>query len=525
MRTIKQINYLVRISGLTLILASLLPLGGCGSSGSGDGSSSSSGGGITQAPTDPNFSHINIWDFGRGIRYVDDTHKEEALDFFATHVDVAESGSDGDPDVAAQAVNNLRERNPDIKVFFYDLDITVCQHVGCVRTNALADDPPGAKESFYLHFSEDTSFTAHFVDPADENVSITGCTGQATRECRMQTGIWYDYRFVYNAKDPEFRAWMANLLLGSAGIFDGLFLDEHGPGLPIDWPAGATGGGIIEYGGRTIDEVDEDYNADLSGALAVYKEAFASEGKFVVINGASWSLSNELVMDQIKAAGGTATEFLHRPTGFDGPTSYRRALDNVDELVAAGALVDLYDAPCRDPEGDFGFTSGLYSSPFARWQMWRLASYYLAREMPDGTTGTGTVYFDPNFCIPFNDPDHVLDFIDKWLPAYEVNVGSPDGSRDADDFASGTSPVAMAASCTQSTVPQYGILSRYYNNGTVLVLVRPNDRWDCSRVVGDESAVTVDLPSPMRLLFDDGTLSAPLSSIQLRNAEAAILFE
>ena len=52
----------------------------------------------------------------------------------------------------------------------------------------------------------------------------------------------------------------------------------------------------------------------------------------------------------------------------------------------------------------------------------------------------------------------------------------------------------------------------------------PKDRWDCA-VYGDETAVTVNLPKPMRLLFEDGSLSDFLSSIELRNAEAAILFD
>ena len=90
----------------------------------------------------------------------------------------------------------------------------------------------------------------------------------------------------------------------------------------------------------------------------------------------------------------------------------------------------------------------------------------------------------------------------------------------------GTSPEALAAVCTgESETPRYGVLSRSYNEENVLVLVRPKDRWDCT-AYGDDTAVVVDLPTATewRLLLEDGSLTEPVSSIALRNAEAVILF-
>ncbi|MCP4199598.1 MAG: hypothetical protein GY762_20830 [Proteobacteria bacterium] len=477
----------------------------------GEPQSDAGGGGGIPAPTDPNYAHINIWDFGRGLDYIDDPAiRAKAYDFYASHIDVTESERDG------EGVNELHQRNPNIRVFRYQTDLTACQHVGCHKDRGVVDDPPGAKESFYLHFSEDTEVPVDFVEGGGDTVVITGCSGQITKECRVQTAIWDDYRWVYNQKNPEFRTWMANRFLDLAENWEGIFLDEHRPGFAFSWPDDATGGGIVEFDGKTGAEIEEEFNAELVTTLGVYKETLAAEGKFIVINGADWSTSSTLMMDQIKAVGGTVTEFFHRPNRFDGAYWYRNALDNIDELVAAGALVDLYDAPCREPENS-GFTPGNYSSAVARWHMWRLASYYLAREIPDGSVNAGRVYFDPSLCIRFLDLEHVLDFIDAWLPAYEVDVGAPDGPRDAELFASGPSPAACGGA-------EYGVLSRSYDDGGVLILVRPRDRYDCN-VFGDDTVVTVNLPTPMRLLWDDGTLSDPLSSIELRNAEAAILFK
>jgi hypothetical protein len=473
----------------------------------------------TSGESTANFRHINIWDFGRGLEYVDPSVRGAAVEFFASHVDIAEVAN-------GEFVGELRRINPDIQVFHYDLDIAPCQHTGCSRNEDTAEIYQGEKESFYLHFSEDTQFETTFIDGTPVTISVPGCNGDIRPECRMQTVMWLDYRWVHNQKDPEFKIWMANRLLDSVEPFNAVFLDEHGPGLPITWPENFVGGGILEYGGRTIREIEEDYNADLVDTLAVYKETFAAQGKYVIINGGEYSLLNKPVMDQVKAAGGTHTEYLHRPDRISGVATFKDALDDIDELVAAGEKVDLADTPCRDVEGDFGFTRGNDVSAFARWQIWRLAMYYLAREMPAGPSGQGMVYFDPGLCMNFSDPSHALDFIDEWLPAYEYDVGNPDGPRQVELFTSGTVTAAEAAACDggETGTPTYGVFSRYYDQGRVLILVRPKSRWDCHKY-DDETGVSVSLSPPRRMLMSDGSLTDPMSTIQLRNAEAAIMVE
>jgi hypothetical protein len=68
----------------------------------------------------------------------------------------------------------------------------------------------------------------------------------------------------------------------------------------------------------------------------------------------------------------------------------------------------------------------------------------------------------------------------------------------------------------------YKIYGREYAHA--LVLVRPKGYWDCTDY-GERAAVTVSLPTPMRLLREDGTLSEPASTVRIKNAEAAILMK
>jgi len=55
-----------------------------------------------------------------------------------------------------------------------------------------------------------------------------------------------------------------------------------------------------------------------------------------------------------------------------------------------------------------------------------------------------------------------------------------------------------------------------------MVFVRSRDPGGCNDYT-DATAVVVPLPTRGRLLMDNGTLSPPITTITLRNAEAAIV--
>jgi hypothetical protein len=166
-------------------------------------------------------------------------------------------------------------------------------------------------------------------------------------------------------------------------------------------------------------------------------------------------------------------------------------------------MVDLYGSACY--WGGESYTSaGNFSSARNRYLYWRLAGYYLVKE---SAPGTGVVYFNPNFCIDTNDPAHGLDFFEEWLPAFDVDVGVP--TDEPAVLQTGT-----AAGC------DFAIFQRHLSEG--LVLVRPKGGWGCDDY-GDDSAASVVLETPMRILLDDGTLSGTVDTVTIRNGEALIL--
>jgi|GEM_PF-1901116 len=472
------------------------------------------------------YPHIKIWDFGRAQEHISDPAQQAIVyDFLAAHVDVVEC------DIATKSLE-LKQRNPDIRTFTYRLDISQCIHQGCSADLALAPDPPGFTEEMYLHFAETTTYrlNVYYTNPPQTvTITVPGCSDPAhpTKESRVRTYMWLDFRYVYNQKSQAFREAMAQKLIAdSAAIHsDGLFFDEHGPGISgaVAWsPSNVISGGrLLEYPGRRLNEIDVESNADLVASLEYYKQELNAHNKFIVINGAAWSAFDPLVMDQEKAAGGTVTEFLIRPTVGDGSENYEHLLAGLEEVLAAGGKIDLLGSIGYHNEiaGLNNWIPGNYSTQVGRWQMWRLANYYLVREMEGAP---GEAYFSPDFDTShFGDPAHCLDFIDDWLPAYEVNVGYPDGSRN---------PTYLEGTGNWYTYPWNGqpvhwqVFSRSFGNGNVLVLLRSRDAWDC-QAFGDESGVQVPLDRPRYLLRENGAFSAqPLTSVTLRQSEAVILF-
>jgi hypothetical protein len=119
------------------------------------------------------------------------------------------------------------------------------------------------------------------------------------------------------------------------------------------------------------------------------------------------------------------------------------------------------------------------------------------------------VYFNPDLCVKPEDVDP-LSFTNGWHPAYQADIGRPEG--DSYEFKAGTSRLGCP----------YKIFARQYSRA--LVLVRPRDDWSCSDF-GDASAVTVNLKDAMKILRENGSLSSPMTSVEVRNAEAVILIE
>jgi hypothetical protein len=452
------------------------------------------------AAQSPHWSHINLYDFGRAMIYVNEPDRTISNDWFAQHLDAAEVHGN---------TSELTTRNPTLKTTVYKLDLTTF----------INTETASLPEAYFLHFSEDTQLRFTNQDGSENaTISIPGCPEgtPAALACRVQGYIWSSRRYIHNLADPTFRPWKAQDLLTTIGSrANGVFLDEHGPGfiIPNSWGNQVkvlSGGGIREFHGQraisTGDTVDTAYNDVMVEWLTYLAAHFKQADKYVIVNPASYS-TYPAVLAQIKAANGVSTEFMHRPDGWAGAYQYQQFQDMVKSVVNAGGVVDLAGIWCYG--GPNGYTSGNYESTVARYHMWQLASYYLMKE-PVGSEAR--VYYDTGFCSnatvkPLTNPT-------EWLLAYQADIGQP--VSDAVVFQEGT-----AGQGSGGRACAYKIWSRTYTKSTVYV--RPKDMWDCVDY-GDTSAAMVTLATPGQLVKEDGTLKPAVSSVSLRNGEGVIVY-
>jgi hypothetical protein len=457
---------------------------------------------VSPAGQSPHWSHINISDFGRALPYQGDASvRSAAYNWFNQHVDLAEVNGNA---------TDLRASNPSMLVQIYHLDLSTFANA----------DSANLPEEYFLHFAEDTQMQYRGLDGSTvSTVTVTGCPSPQTvnRNCRVQTYLWSDRRYVFNLKSSTFQDWKATQLVNSAGrSINGVFLDEHGPGFvaPFSWGNQSivqSGGAIRELNGlrpgSTGDALDQDYNTAVVAWLTYLRTRFQQAGKYIILNPATYLL-DPMVVEQVKALQGVSTEFMHRPDVWAGAYQYQQFIDAVKDVSSNGGVVQLDGTWCYT--GPSGYTNGNYGSSAARYRMWRLASYYVLKE---SVGSPGMVYFDLALCsnislLPLADAN-------EWLSAYQVNVGQPVG--DSYVYQQGMAGIASSDGrrCT------YTIFGRTYTNA--LMLVRPKDFWDCTDY-GEGGAAVVTLSHPGYLLKEDGTLSAQTTTVTLRNAEAVIVY-
>ncbi len=451
------------------------------------------------AAQSPHWPHIKVFAYARSLFLA--TIPPDSYQWYVSHLDAVETQGNG---------QTLRAMNPTIELFSYQIDLTAFT----------SDNLSGVAEDAFLHFSEPTVLTYYTLDRTQVvgTVSIPGCPSGTplTANCRVQTHLWNDRRFVLNPQSPAFRSWKTSKLLGLTNAFGYdidtsryLWIDEHAPG--FSWPLSfnyqtvvVSGGGIREFSARRPGnaEFEADYATSVANWLASFSAQALQAGKKALINANENGL-HPWLLPQVTAVQGLSTEGKHRLDGFAGPSDYQNYLNLVGNVTATGGLVDLHGRWCYT--GPANLTTGNYATTAGRYRMWRLASYYQFKE-PIGSTGI--VYFNPGFC---SDETPTTNQWTKdqseWLPAYQVDVGKPLGTTVL--YQQGT------AGCA------YQIFGRAYSNA--LVLVRPQDSPTCTDF-GDATAATVSLPSPAQVLMEDGTLSPPVTTVRLRNGEAIIAY-
>jgi hypothetical protein len=291
------------------------------------------------------------------------------------------------------------------------------------------------------------------------------------------------WRWLINPGDAGSRAYQADRLTRLAQGYSGVFLDEFG---------GPMYGAI-----KPTDEfaTGAAYLASEAELLAQAHAAMAP--RILLINIAEyWTPTDSAI---VVAGGGAQLERTNYP--FTDRTEGRWT--EIDHLLAAGVYTEFvaaisYTEWAGVPKNRPTFNSGMYGSPTERGQMAQLASYYMAVGMD-----AQRLSFDQQNYWNVR-PDTV------WARAVEFDVGHPLRARHV--IASGSDPKGQ----------KYRIYAREFEHA--LVLIRPAIDWRPG-VYGDDTAIEVPLPKPMRLLHRDGTLGSAVGSANLRNVDAAIFVE
>lgn len=291
------------------------------------------------------------------------------------------------------------------------------------------------------------------------------------------------YRWLINPGDPGSRAYQADRLARIARGYDGVFLDEFG---------GPMYGAI-----KPTDEFTTGaaYLASEAELLAQAHAAIAP-GILLINIAEYWTPTDSAI---VAAGGGAQLERTNYP--FGDRTEERWT--EIDHLLAAGVYTEFvatlsYTEWAGVTKKRPSFNGGLYGSPTERGQMAQLASYYMAV----GKDAQRLSFDQQNYWNIRPDTG--------WAKAVEVDVGHPLRARHVLD--QGSDPKGQ----------KYRIYAREFEHA--LVLMRPAVDWRPT-VYGDDTAIEIPLPKPLRLLHRDGTLGAPVSSVNLRNVDAAILVE
>jgi hypothetical protein len=291
------------------------------------------------------------------------------------------------------------------------------------------------------------------------------------------------WRWLINPGDAGSRAYQADRLARIARGYSGVFLDEFG---------GPMYGAI-----KPTDEfaTGAEYLAAEAQLLAQAHAAMAP--KILLINIAEyWTPTDSAI---VVAGGGAQLERTNYP--FTDRTEGRWT--EIDHLLASGVYTEFVATISYTEWGWVQknrptFNPGLYGSRTERGQMAQLASYYMAV----GKDAQQLSFDQQNYWNV--RPDTV------WARAVEVDVGHPLRARHV--IASGSDPKGQ----------KYRIYAREFEHA--LVLIRPAIDWRPT-VYGDDTAIEIPLPKPMRLLHRDGTLGSPVQSVKLRNVDAAIFLE
>jgi hypothetical protein len=316
-----------------------------------------------------------------------------------------------------------------------------------------------------------------YLDAAEWAHRAPGMNARFAYQSRLFLGSYGQMRPATDPSNANFRAWFISYeqgFLRANALADGLFVDNSGGKPP------AATAAVLE---NTLN-----YTADYASLMAALTGAV--EPHWVVVNTSNGTSDTATI---VSSTSGYFEEFALRPLS----GTYQQFED------LAGAVGTLQDSHGSTPPYailDSLPTGGSSTDP--RTQIATLAEYYLLA----------------------NSKYTFLDFYGGYAPstqwsqhfsqAVNFNVGQPKG--DWSLYTAGLDPSNRSLT--------YHIYERQYSNA--LILYKPLSYSGSSGAkgsLGSDSATTIQLHGSYRVLQADGKLSGPVTSIQLRNGEGAIL--
>ena len=313
---------------------------------------------------------------------------------------------------------------------------------------------------------------------------------------RLKPFGWDTYIWIINPGDPGVIAYQTDRFRRLAANEDGLFIDVQGSGDLSRYLLDATGRSSEYTNSGTTWPPTGQYYTDYVALLRTLKSAVGS--KTLQPNTAMYAFDADFA--NVAAAGATHMEKSNNPLYSGLPATWSW----IDKLLGASASVNFVDAiDYSDMSGVAPRLGGGRDSAYRRIKMVELASYYMV--------------------VPHSPEKLQLQLVNEWsrpfstvwITAQEANIGHPTVVR---------RQVSAGIASTDPVGQQVSVYERDFDRA--LVIVRPQTGWGTQRY-DDASAVTVPLPTGETWLplHADGTLGAPVTTIKLRNAEAAILIK
>jgi hypothetical protein len=300
---------------------------------------------------------------------------------------------------------------------------------------------------------------------------------------RVPISIWGSKRWGINLVDPGAIAYTVDRLQRVTAGESGVFFDESATG---SWNNSL----------KTSQEIATmtSYSSDVAAMLRTIRAAIGN--KPIMLN-------TSLYQTDADRTNAIAAGAVHLELSND--YMYSGMLDRwkwIESLNASGVFVDFVTAHSSPAVASMSTTypKGNSATSVQRAKLWELASYDLAVPLSPKLLA---LQLENSWSTPYST---------LWIRAQEANIGHPRAAR------------VMAKTGTDPLGHPYAIFTRDFDRA--LIVLRLQEGWS-AQSYGDASAITFALPAGEKWLplNADGTVGAVVTSVRLRQSEAAILLK